>query len=307
VKEAELREEYPRMDPASLRATSLEDAQEAFNICLKSLQHTMNHLGIPMPRYARVSGIFVSFALPGIRPGHQEDILELVEVTCDIVKERLQGVAWIMLVKAQRAILPLKIKIEACITVGTSSYTRSLTSGSQKLLRDCLMDIHKDVVNCWNFKGEILHSEEVKQLMLYLVQDVINGNRSHDSAPQRISQFVNLVTAPILPPVAILDFTPRFVQCISTIVLVNEAPAQRLLFAYTVDLIRVLSELFNTTLRPDAKLTTTWPDLKVAFETYERSPSRRRIHKSICSSIPPDGWTLTANDISNGLRELANK
>ena len=45
------------MDPASLRAASLEDAQEALNICLKSLQHTMNRLRIPMPRYARVSGM----------------------------------------------------------------------------------------------------------------------------------------------------------------------------------------------------------------------------------------------------------
>ena len=58
TKELELREEYPQMDPASLRATSLEDAQEAFNICLKSLQRTMNRLKIPMPRYARVSGMF---------------------------------------------------------------------------------------------------------------------------------------------------------------------------------------------------------------------------------------------------------
>jgi hypothetical protein len=57
TKELELREEYPQMDPASLRATSLEDAQEAFNICLKSLQRTMNRLKIPMPSYARVSGM----------------------------------------------------------------------------------------------------------------------------------------------------------------------------------------------------------------------------------------------------------
>ena len=65
TKELELREEYPQMDPASLRATSLEDAQEAFNICLTSLQRTMNRLKIPMPRYARVSGMFLPLYPPG--------------------------------------------------------------------------------------------------------------------------------------------------------------------------------------------------------------------------------------------------
>lgn len=57
AKEVELREEYPQMDPARLREMSCEDAEEAFNVCLKSLQRTMNYLDIPMPRYARVSGI----------------------------------------------------------------------------------------------------------------------------------------------------------------------------------------------------------------------------------------------------------
>ena len=122
VKELELREEYPQMDSASLRITSLEDAQEAFNICLKSLQRTMNRLKIPMPRYARVSGTFVPFALLSInlllvravRPGHREDIAELLVVTRDIVQKRFQGVAWTMWAIAQRANLPLKI--EACIT-----------------------------------------------------------------------------------------------------------------------------------------------------------------------------------------------
>jgi hypothetical protein len=74
-----------------------------------------------------------------------------------------------------------------------------------------------------------------------------------------------------------------------------------------VDLIRVLRELFDVTLGADAKLTTNWSDLKEAFERYERSPSRQHIHKSICSYTPPDGWILTANDLSNKLREWLHK
>jgi hypothetical protein len=59
TKEAELREDYPQMDPDRLRELSLEDAQEAFDICLQSLHRSMNRLRIPMPRHARVSGAFL--------------------------------------------------------------------------------------------------------------------------------------------------------------------------------------------------------------------------------------------------------
>lgn len=301
TKRAELKEDHPYMDDHTLESRSVEEAWKAFEKCLQSLRQTMRRLNVQMPPYARVS----------VRPGFQEDISEVVEVTRKTVKERLQGDAWIMWAIAQRANLP--VKIEACITNGMAGYTRSLTSGAhlgRKLLRDCLMQIHRDIITCWNFKGQILYSDEFMQLMLHLVQDVVDGNQPHDSAPQKISQFVNLVTATdelIAPPVAILGLTFQFVNWLSTSVLVNEASVQRLLFAYTVDLIRVLRELFDITLRPDAELTTTWRDLQEAFETYERSPSRRHIHKSICSYTPHDGWILTANDLTNKLRELLNK
>ena len=49
-----------------------------------------------------------------VRPGHQEDISDLVQVTRDIVKERVKGDAWVLWAIAQRKNLPLKI--EACVT-----------------------------------------------------------------------------------------------------------------------------------------------------------------------------------------------
>jgi hypothetical protein len=113
----------------------------------------MAHLEIPMPQYVKVSGIFVSLQyLSGfdhshslVRPGYQEDVSALVEVTRDIVKERLKGDAWIMWAIAQRASLP--VKIEACVTKGTSYY-RCVLSGSvpgfgQMLLRTCLVQVHR--------------------------------------------------------------------------------------------------------------------------------------------------------------------
>ena len=48
-----------------------------------------------------------------VRPGHREDISELVKVTRDIAGERVNGDAWMLWAIAQRASLPLKI--EACV------------------------------------------------------------------------------------------------------------------------------------------------------------------------------------------------
>ncbi|KAF5354022.1 hypothetical protein D9756_006944 [Leucocoprinus leucothites] len=224
----------------------------------------MKRLNIPMPDYVKVS-VF--------RPGYKEDVSALVEVTRDIVKERLKGDAWIMWAIAQRASLP--VKIEACITKGISYYRRVLTGTmpgfGRILLHRCLMEVHKDTIKCWNFKGEVLNTEEFKQLMLNLVQDV--------------SQFVSLVTAasaPIAPPVAILGLTYIFLQWLSTTALENMYVSLPIL-AYTMDLVHVLRELFDFTLKPTLALTTTGEELRETFEAYERSSSRQRTHNIICS------------------------
>ena len=57
TKEAELREEYPHMDPRGLRDLSAKEAHGAYTICLQSLQRTANRLRIPMPHHAKSSGI----------------------------------------------------------------------------------------------------------------------------------------------------------------------------------------------------------------------------------------------------------
>ena len=64
TKEAELREEYPKMNQDRLRELGAEEAHEAFTICLQSLQRTMNRLRIPMPRHAKVSGILSPLYYP---------------------------------------------------------------------------------------------------------------------------------------------------------------------------------------------------------------------------------------------------
>jgi len=263
----------------------------------------MVDLKIPMPRYVKVS----------VRPGYQEDVSSLVGVTRDIVQERLKEDAWIMWAIAQRASLP--VKIEACVTKGMSYYSRVLTGGvpgfGQILLRTCLAEVHKDIIKCWNFKGEVLNSKEFSQLMLDLVQDVhVTPDVSTRPNIDKISQFVTLVTAacaPIAPPVAILGLSYIFVHWLSTACLENIPEVQRLLIAYTVDLMSVLRELFDLTLQPNKALATTWQEVKEAFEAYERSPSRQQIHNSVCSQSARGQQIMTADDISMMVRDLVMK
>jgi len=86
----------------TLNSRSVEEAWKAFEICLLSLRH---RLGIGMLPYARVS----------VRSGFfQEDISELVQITRNIVKKRLEGSAWALWAVSQRATLPAKI--DACVT-----------------------------------------------------------------------------------------------------------------------------------------------------------------------------------------------
>ncbi|KAH9172534.1 hypothetical protein EDB89DRAFT_888122 [Lactarius sanguifluus] len=166
TKEYELREEHPHMNPTRRRDRGVEEAQKAFEDCLKSVRRTMNRLGIPMPPYATVS----------VRPGHQEDVSSLVKVTRNVVKERLKYDTWELWAIAQRRSLP--VKIDVCITK-VIGYYRSLMDSRRGapesrpiLLRDCIGGLHNDIITCWNFKGEVLNSPEFRQLMLCLVQDV---------------------------------------------------------------------------------------------------------------------------------------
>ena len=50
-------------------------------------------------------------------------------------------------------------------------------------------------------------------------------------------------------------------------------------------------------------LTASWAELQAAFEAYERSHSRQRIHEKICSKMAHDE-ILSADEISQKVRKL---
>ena len=73
---------------------------------------------------------------------------------------------------------------------------------------------------------------------------------------------------------------------------------QRLLISYTVDLISVLRNLFNT------GLTATWDGLQGAYEVYEGSGSRKNLHGRVLSNIMQGGHLLNKDEMSGMVREL---
>ena len=71
-----------------------------------------------------------------------------------------------------------------------------------------------------------------------------------------------------------------------------------------MDLIRVLKELYDIVRRPGPEaLSPTWLELREAFEAYERSRLRQRIHREICSKTV-EGDPLTGDGLSRKVRDL---
>ncbi|KAJ7897540.1 hypothetical protein B0H14DRAFT_3424899 [Mycena olivaceomarginata] len=250
-------------------------AQSVFDLHVKSLQDAADRLRIEMPKYINVS----------VKQGYSDNIVPLVNMTQKIVKDRLEGDAWIMWSVAQMVSLPLKI--EACLDI---------PGVGQLLLRECLLKVHQDIIACWNLRNAetVLNGDNFKHLMLYVIQDMQNNSHTRSSPVdiEKVSNFVTLctaVTSVIAPPVAILGLTFFFVSWISNAVL-NDTPAvQRVLIAYTVDLIMVLQELFKITLQPKSHGSVSWPDLQEAFEAYQRTTSQRTVHSAVSDLVEKRG------------------
>ncbi|KAJ7362940.1 hypothetical protein DFH08DRAFT_767296 [Mycena albidolilacea] len=263
-------------------------AQSVFDVHVKSLQDAADRLRIEMPKYINVS----------VKGGYSDNIVPLVSMTQKIVKDRLEGDAWIMWSIAQMVSLPLKI--EACVDKGINYYPRALTGSipgvGKLLLRECLLKVHQDIIACWNLRNTetVVNGDNFKHLMLYVIQDMQSNSHTRSSPVdiEKISNFVTLcaaVTSAIAPPVAILGLTFFFVSWISNAVLDNTPAVQRVLIAYTVDLIMVLQELFKITLQPKSHGSVSWPDLQEAFEAYQRTTSQRTVHSAVSDLVEKRG------------------
>jgi len=294
------------------RRQSDEEALATFKACVEKLEALFrDRFGIPMPSYAKVSN--------PPKPKHGDkwptlkDMEDLVVKTRDLVQKNLKNDAWLMWAMAQQVSLP--VKIDACINKGVSYYHVALSgtlpgSVGKMLLYKCLEQVHKDIVTCWNMKDEdrILNSTEFQQLMLYLVKDV--QDKSHSAQPpsfDRISQFVSLVaatTAPIAPPAAILGLSYVFAKWVSETILEKIPEVERMIMAYTIDLILVLKSLFGFTLKPDLAGSTNWNVLKEAFEDYERSSNVQQNHNYCRSALQQHDRNLDRDGLRNNIRKL---
>ncbi|KAF8258804.1 hypothetical protein EI94DRAFT_1834787 [Lactarius quietus] len=269
----------PNMDKTSLRHQSIEDAEEAFETCLKTLKLKPD---TPMPTYAKVS----------VRKGYEKFVSSLVEITGDVAKARVEGDAWVLWALTQRASLPIKIK--ACIIKGISYYIYALAGSlsvvRQWILRDCLKKVHNDIITCWNFKdeGKVLKSPEFQELMFCLVDGVQTQPSAKSPNVDEAFKYVTLTTFASAslaggPAAASASVAALPAEWLTITLEKNISEAGRMLVTYIVDLVKVLIELFGITLRADLALTTRREELHQAFEAYKTSPSCQSIHKSIRS------------------------
>ncbi|KAJ6478701.1 hypothetical protein DFH09DRAFT_1215295 [Mycena vulgaris] len=289
-----------RKDNGLNKEDSKNAAQRDFDGHVESLKDAAKRLKIGMPSVINVS----------VRAGYNDNILKLIDLTRNTVEERMKGDAWIMWAIAQKASVPLKIE---------AYYWRAL-SGSipvagKLLLRECLLKVHQDIIACWNIGNaeSMLNGDEFKHLMLYVVQDMQRECRTNSSSVDtgKISDFVTLCTAAsaaIAPPVAILGLTYFFVSWISNAVLENIPEVERVLIAYTVDLILVLEELFKIVLQPKAAGSASWNDLREAFEAYHRTTSQSTVHGAVSDLVENRGQLITdLNFLRKSVEELVQK
>ncbi|KIJ32615.1 hypothetical protein M422DRAFT_265502 [Sphaerobolus stellatus SS14] len=87
---------------------------------------------------------------------------ELIDLTSKIVEETFPasdpGDTWIMWAVAQRE--GVSLKVETSISTSLNYYIPMLIAGSipnvpghgKVLLRECLLQVHKSIFNCWNFE-----------------------------------------------------------------------------------------------------------------------------------------------------------
>ncbi|KAJ7200258.1 hypothetical protein C8J57DRAFT_1155211 [Mycena rebaudengoi] len=296
-----------RKDKGLNKEDSRSAAQRDFDGYVEIIKDAAKRLKIGMPSLINVS----------IREGYNDTILELVDLTRNIVESRLKGDAWIMWAIAQKASVPLKV--DACISKGMSYYWRAQSGNipvaGKPLLRECLLQVHQDIIACWNMRDaeSMLNGDEFKHLMLYVIQDMQRETRTSSSPIdiEKLSGFVTLCTAAsaaIAPPVAILGLTYFFVSWISNAVLENSPQVERVLIAYTVDLILVLEELFKMVLQPKAAGRASWNDLREAFEAYHRTTSQSTVHGAV-SDLVENRWPLVTdlNLLRKSMDELVQK
>jgi len=255
---------------------------------------------------------------------YDETILPLVEVTLNHVQDKLTGDAvniWVIWAMAQRVHRPIKIR--TCVRKAMDYYQRALfgcTPGfGQMLLRNCLGKVHQEIITCWNFRDDekILSSDEFKQLMLYLVQDVHESQNQTESQPtlstaaNTISTSMGLATTvagagPAALPVAILGLTGFLFSWLSNTVQHNKPEVQRYLMTYTVDLINVLDTLSDFTTAHRLSGRPTWDALQEAFQEYGCShpcPCQEN-HSRICEKFQQAQQNLDSHIFHRTLCEL---
>ncbi|KAG2086072.1 uncharacterized protein F5147DRAFT_729548 [Suillus discolor] len=199
-------------------------------------------------------------------------LTHLIEITESCVNQHLAPEAAVMTSVAQR--VHPGLKIDALINKALTSCPMFRNHQMQ----DCLLVLHTDIVNVWNFRDphHYLHSQEFKDLMMEMVDKIQAGSTANPitvlsgpAAPIVVPIAAGAVLAVWVHEVYKMSYVPLFFSCVRGYrhFFLSHVVLQRFM-AYIMHLTLVLQTLFIVSKSQEL----TRKAIKLAVKSYVASP-----------------------------------
>jgi len=262
-------------DETQIRAIVEEETESAFQaICIRPLiEHN------PKLKWARVSN----------GEEYQDTCMHLIETTSNLVIRRNE--VWFLSAVSQRVHADLKIK--ASIRLGMTKYWRDLASSSHfdgVPLHRCLMTIHHDILQVWNFgdADQVLTSNAFKAMILRLIQDL--GNPGSPTSNSGFSQELGAIQDRLDGAGSNSNSIPSNTDTFSSWLFGRYqmkalAPnTLRTLMGFIVDLTLVLERLFWIVFRRSIR-SVSITEVQDAINQYIISGGQNKVHEEITDYV----------------------
>ncbi|KAG1813466.1 hypothetical protein EV424DRAFT_58442 [Suillus variegatus] len=224
------------------------------------------------------SGSDIPHATISTEKGYEETLTHLIEITENCVNQHLAPEAAVMTSIAQR--VHPGLKIDALIKIGKQRYWKALASCPMfrnHQMQDCLLVLHTDIVNVWNFRDthHYLHSEQFRKLMTEMVDTIQGGSTVNPTTTMTfglsmvgtIAGVVSALAGPVAPIVVPIAVGAVVVVWVREVYKMTHVVLQRFM-AYIMHLTLVLQTLFIVSESQEL----TRRAIKLAVKSYVASP-----------------------------------
>jgi GTPase SAR1 family protein len=238
----------------------------------------------PLKKFA---GLDIPHAEISTEENYQKTLTRLIQITESCVGQHSAPEAAVMTSIAQRVHPGLKIK--ASIEVGKRRYWKALVSSASFKNRktwDCLLVLHIDIVNVWNFYDphRYLHSQEFREMIVKMIDKLEVGPTADPtrtitiglSMVGTIAGIVSALAGPAAPIVVPIAAGAVLAVWVHNVYQISHAVLQRFM-SYIVHLTLVLQTLYL--LSESQELTRR--AIKLAVASYLESPMSGEVHTRI--------------------------